>query len=195
MWRIDLPLNRLGKIVIIYLISVGVGIVSASIYHNNLIENSKILGEVVIGINQVRTTEIEKEKIFDTIADLENYPKILPKNVISVEIINQTVGAGGADVIFAKETVTEAGVQTTLTIRHALVPYDRHNIEVMDGNAKGTIIRLTFKETDTGTEISIESEIKIHGILAPFGLLTRPNMESAIDTTINSFIEYAKSNT
>lgn len=155
-------------------------------------ESEVTLGEIVIGINQERIVDIEIEKIFNVMADIENYPRILPGNVISVNIINQTTGGLGIEIFFVEEQVLESGVMTTLLVRHSILPYAMHNIEIKDGDAKGTKIKITFDEVDSGTKISTETEIRIKGILAPFGLLLRSNLESALSTSLDSFVDYAK---
>ena len=186
-------MEKLNKILIIYLIIIGAGfLVFNSIY--NLNENQEFSLETVVGINSKKIVDVEREIIFDTIADIENYPIILPKNIIDVKIINQTTSAGGANVIMVEQKVSEAGVISTILVKHDILPYTSHKIEIMEGDAKGTIIRANFDEKEKQTEITIEAEIHLHGILAPFGLLTQKNMESALNTMIDSFIEYAKVN-
>ena len=48
---------------------------------------------------------IGKEVLFNTMADVENYPTILPKNVLSVVIIEQE-----PNVILAEETMINQGI-------------------------------------------------------------------------------------
>lgn len=183
-------MKRLTKVIIIYFVVIGGGGIVATTYHNFLLENITIPGEVVIGINLVKMVDVDKKKLFITMADVENYPKILPNNILSVEIVNQTQSF--VKELYVKEKVFESGVTVTLLVKHSIVPYDKHIIEIEDGDAKGTKITINFREVGSKTEVTTEAEIRIHGILSPFGLLARPNLESAINTVIDDFVDYAK---
>ena len=186
-------MDRLNKILIIYLIIIVAGFLVFNSIHN-LNANQEFSLETVVGINSKKIVDLEREIIFDTMADIENYPSILPKNIVDVKIINQTMNPAGANVITVEEKISEAGVISTILVKHDILPYTLHKIEIMEGDAKGTIIRANFDEKEKQTEITIEAEIHLHGILAPFGLLTQKNMESALNTMIDSFIDYAKLN-
>lgn len=178
----------------IYFVALAVGGASATIYHNYLLGNKIIPDETVVGFKLIRTVDLSRERIFSVMADIEKYPKILPQNFISVKIINQTDNAVGK-VVFAEERVSEAGVITTLVVKHTIVPYQIHTVEIMGGDASGTIIRADYREIDSGTEITTDAQIHLHGILSPFGFLAQHNLEHATDTIITRFVEYAHNQT
>jgi len=186
-------MKKLSKAIIIYSIIIVIGFTANIVYHSEL-EITLPTGEYVIGFNIVKETEVNKERIFDVMADIENYPNVLPENVISVNVINQTTSPGGAIVFFVEEKLVERGVVITQIVKHGIVQYDQHTITVMDGDGEGTKIVLKFKDEDDKTKITAEVKIRIKGILAPFGFLARSNIESAINTTIDNFIEYSKTN-
>jgi len=199
-------MKKLSKAIIIYSIIIVSGFSVSMVYH---FQSLGIIptGEYVIGFNVIKETEVKKEKIFDVMADVENYPKILPHNVISIKIINQTQSLPGKIIeigepqqviesysIFAEETLRESGVVVTQIVKHSIIPYKKHTVFVMSGDAEGTKIVLKFNDEDEKTKITGEVIIRIKGILAPFAQLARSNMESAINTTIDNFIEYSKTN-
>jgi len=177
---------------IIYFIVIGGGIISGIIYGISITSNNLFFGESVVAISLVKVTDVDKKQIFDTIANIENYPKILPNNFISVKIINQTESVVGAKIIFAEETITEAGVITTLIAKHVILPHEIHKIQILNGDAKNSEIIVSFKDTELGTEIKTDAAIHLSGILSPFGSLAKPNLKSAIDTTIDKFVEYSR---
>jgi len=185
-------MKKLSKAIIIYSIIIVIGFGVSMTYHSQFLDVI-ITGEYVIGFNVIRETEVNKEKIFNVMADIENYPNVLPENVISVNIINQTQ-PGLSQIIFAEETLIERGVVVTQIVKHDIFPYEQHIVSVMSGDAEGTKIVLKFKDEDDKTKITAEVKIRIKGILAPFGFLARSNIESAINTTIDNFIEYSKTN-
>jgi len=185
-------MKKLSKAIIIYSIIIVIGFGVSMTYHSQFLDVI-ITGEYVVGFNIIKETEVNKERIFDVLADIENYPNVLPENVISVNIINQTQ-PGLAQIIFVEETLIERGVVVTQIVKHDIFPYEQHIVSVMSGDAEGTKIVLKFKDEDDKTKITAEVKIRIKGILAPFGFLARSNIESAINTTIDNFIEYSKTN-
>jgi len=183
-------MKKLKKIIIIYVIGLAVGGITATAYHNSIIENG-IITNVVIGFESERIVNVDQKKIFDVIADMKSYPQILEGNYISIIIINQTIQDLGVTKIFAEEKVSEAGVILTFFTEHSIRPYDFHKIEILEGDAKGTIIQVNFRDTDDGTKINTEVILRLKGLLAPFGQLTKNNLESAFDTMLDRFEEYA----
>jgi len=143
-----------------------------------------------VKLNEIKTEStfnIEKEIIFNVMANVGNYHKILPKNIISVEIIEEE-----DNVIIAKEVLMERGVKITTLVKHTLTPYNEHTIEIMDGDAKGTTIKQTFIEDEGSTKISTEVELKLKGIVKSLVYIPKSNFEHAIDTVNTSFVEYAE---
>ena len=82
-----------------------------------------------------RIVEVEREKYFKIMADVKNYPVVLPGNIESIKIIEETDST-----IIAEEIIFEQGIRTTLLVKHTFVPYEKHTIEILDGDAKGTKI-------------------------------------------------------
>ena len=87
----------------------------------------------------VKVVDVNQEEAFLIMTDVKNYPKMLPKNIISVNIINQIDNN-----ILAEYEVVELGIRTKLLVNHTMYPYDKHIVEVMDGDAKGTKLMQDF---------------------------------------------------
>ena len=143
-----------------------------------------------VKLNEIKTEStfnVEKEIIFNVMANVGNYPKILPQNIISVEIIEEE-----DNVIVAKEVLMERGIKITILAKHTLTPYSEHIIEIMDGDAKGTKIKQTFTDDEGSTKISTEVELKLKGIIKSMYYLPKHNFEHAIGTVNTNFVEYAE---
>jgi len=137
-------------------------------------------------ISLTQTVFVERENIFEIIASPEQYPQVLPRNIVKVDIINQT-----ENVIFAEETISERGFGTKILVKHELYPFDKHIIEILDGDAKGSKIVMTFSEIDSKTTISSDLHLKISGPLTYlFDFMYQSNFESAYGTVIDAFVEY-----
>ena len=138
-------------------------------------------------ITFVNKFDINKEKIFESITNISNYPYVLPKNVVSINILEQSENE-----IIAEETFVELGIKVKVKAKHTILPYEQHIIEILEGDASGTKIIQTFEEENNLTKITTDVDLDLKGLLSPFGFLPRANMESAINTALASFVEYSQ---
>jgi len=136
-------------------------------------------------IEFTRVVNVDKLALFETMADIQNYPKILPNNIISIIIINQS-----ENVIFAKETVSERGITTDIIAKHVLFPPDKHIVTIVDGDAKNSTITIMLDELNSSTKITAKMEMEFRGVLIPFGFLPQNQFESALNTVISGFVDY-----
>lgn len=67
--------------------------------------------------------DYEKEKVFEIMTNVQEYPKILPGIVIEVEIMNTT-----NNVIITKESLHAKLHKVTLTVKHTIIPSKSHEI-------------------------------------------------------------------
>jgi len=145
--------------------------------------------EKTIEINFERTVNVDKKKLFDTMSDLENYPNVLPENFKRIQIISESENS-----IIAEEVVQERGIELTLLAKHTIIPYEKHIIEVQNGDAQGSVIILTFEEEGLSTKINVDIKLNIRGVLAPFSFLVKDNFAHAATTVIIAFAEYSSNN-
>tara|TARA_B100001079_G_scaffold77080_1_gene66303 strand:- start:381 stop:1865 length:1485 start_codon:yes stop_codon:yes gene_type:complete len=129
---------------------------------------------------------IGKEVLFNTMADVENYPTILPKNVLSVVIIEQE-----PNVILAEETMINQGIKVELLAKHTIIPYERHTVEIMSGDAEGTKITQIFRGDESSTKLSTKIQLKLHGLLSPFYFFPKDQFSHAMNTVNSSFVSYS----
>jgi len=184
-------MHRTDKIIIIFYVFLAVSFTGGIIYlDEKSFANVKFVNEGKQSINEIafiETTSVDKKKIFDTMADVQNYPVVLPNNFLSVQIINKT-----DNVIFAEEEVMEQYLKTKLLVRHTLVPYDKQILEVMDGDAKGTIITETFEQTNSTTKLTTDVKLHVTGKLAPIIYFPAISVQQELDKKIIIFVNYAK---
>jgi len=159
--------------------------ISVIIYLNYSIGNPVFPEKIEKEIEFTRVVNVDKIALFETMADIQNYPEIFPNNVISVNIINQS-----ENVIFAKETVVEAGIKSELLVKHMFFPPDKHIAIVVDGDAKNTAITIILDELDSSTKLTTKIEMELRGVLIPFGFLPHNQFESAMNTIISGFVDY-----
>ena len=178
------------KIVIIFYVFLAISFGTAIFYIDSTYETTSlpnIIPKPVSELEIIKEVDIEKEKIFLVMTDLENYPKILPRNIKSIDIIEQD-----DNVILAEYIVVEAGVHSKLLVQHKMYPYYEHVMEVMDGDAKETKVTQKFTDTNSITTINTIIEFDLKGILSPFSFLPKGNLEHAANTILTNFVDYAQ---
>ncbi len=178
------------KIIIIFYVFLAISFSVAIFYINSTYETTSlpnIIPKPISELEIIKEVDIEKEKIFLVMTDLENYPKVLPRNIKSIDIIEQS-----DNVILAEYTVVEAGVYSKLLVQHKMYPYYEHVMEVMDGDAKETKVTQKFTDTNSITTINTIIEFDLKGILSPFSFLPKGNLEHAANTILTNFIDYAQ---
>jgi len=134
-----------------------------------------------------RLVDISNTRIFDIMANVENFPNILPENVVSVNILSKTDNE-----IIAEEELSEAGIKTKLLVKHTIKPYSEHIIEIIDGDAEGTKITQYFESVDSQTKLTTKVNLNVKGITSLVAFVPEGNLVHAINTVISHFVEYSK---
>ena len=129
--------------------------------------------------------DIETETLFDLMADVENYADVLPNNISYVKILSSV-----DNVITAEEELTEAGLKIKLVAKHTLNPYSKHVIEIIDGDAKGTIITQTFESVGAQTNLITDVHLNITGPTSLMAYIPLKNLTHAIHTVNSTFVDY-----
>lgn len=140
-------------------------------------------------ISFVKTIDVNRISLFDLMADVEKYPKIFPDNISSTIIQSKN-----ENTITAIESIKEAGISTLLTTEHRISPYSEHFIEILDGDAKGTEVDISFAGNESHTTLTVKMTLHVKGILAPFAYLPASNYENAFNTVLDTFVEYLNEN-
>ena len=127
--------------------------------------------------------------MYDVITDVENYPKVLPKNILSVKILDRTDNS-----IIAEEQINEKGITSTFTVKHSFVPMEKHTIEILDGDAKGTIITQYFDivQPEGSLRITTDAELDLKGIMRFVGFLPASSMQHSVNTVMDAFTLFAQ---
>ena len=185
-------MNRSNKIIFIFYIALAISLISVLSWFDSSYERPQIDIQLPtepikeISFSNIITNRTQAE-MFDVLTDVKNYPKVLPNNILSVEILETTDNS-----ITAIEELKENFIKTKLTVKHSFIPMEKHVIEILNGDAKGTIITQYFKQTPTGYQIQTDVEFNLKGILSPVTFLPKSSLQHANDTIIKEFARYAK---
>lgn len=182
-------MNNTDKIIVVFYIllvfSYGIFVfISSTEISGSVIS---ILPKKITDFETSRFVDIKKEEIFSVMANVENFPNILPENVHYVKILSKS-----DNVIIAEEELVEAGIKTKLLVRHTIKPYTEHLIEIIDGDAKGTTITQLFESLDSQTNLITKVHLNVNGISSVIAYLPENNLIHAINTVISHFVDYAK---
>ena len=179
----------LDKTRMIFLTCFSVIIISTVLYLDSSIDRSglpDISPKLISEISFSKTVDVDKQKIFNIMADVENYSRILPRNIVSVNILEQTQNE-----LLVEETIVEIGITSKLLVKHTLLPYEQHIIEIMDGDAKGTKIIQKFETIGNKTKLSTNAKFTFNGVLIPFRFLPETQLIHSMDSIISNFVIYS----
>ena len=185
-------MNRSNKIIVVFYIGLAISLISAYSYLDSLYERPQI--DLQLPTEPIKKISFENivntrthAQMYDVLTDVKNYSKVLPKNILSVEILNTTDNS-----ITAIEELNEKFITTKLTVKHLFIPMEKHTIEILDGDAQGTIITQYFEELPDGIKIKTDVDLNLKGILYPVGFLPKSSLQHAVNTVIGEFAIYAK---
>ena len=112
---------------------------------------------------------IEPEKLMSFITDFESYQNFFPKQIKEVKILERQ----------NNEIITEETIIFSTLIKRSFVQKSRHKIisdkelftEILEGPAKGSIVKIICSENDQGSQIEFDAELKLSlkaKFLSPF---------------------------
>lgn len=183
-------MEKNDKFLLIFYVLLGIGIIFGLYSIDSSLE--KPIGPLNLApiplpnISITKIVEIETEKIYTILSDVENYPRILPKNVLSVNKIEETNSSLVYEIV-----VVEKGIKSTLLIKQDFFPYEKQILTVIDGDAKNTVITQKFQNQGNSTKLTTDIEIELSGVLTGFGFLPQSNVNHAMNTILSSFVEYS----
>ena len=129
-----------------------------------------------------KTIKADRAKVFSTVTDFENLPAKLPLYFKSMKIVRRE---GNSVVI--EESVSMGRRDITQTAKHVLTPPEKHEVFIMDGDAKDSHIVETYQSTSDGTKITIDRDFKLAGKLKLIGFLAAGKIKNSIEEVMNEF--------
>ena len=183
-----------NNFLLVFYILLGLGVIFGLYTIDSSLEKpSGPLNLAPVPVSNTTITEvvdIETEFFFTILSDVENYPRVLPNNILSVNMIEETNSS-----LIYEITLMEKGVKTTLLIEQESFPYEKQILTVIEGDAKNTTITQKFQNQGNSTKLITEIEIELSGVLTPFGFIPQLNFNNAMATILSNFIEYSTEKT
>ena len=102
---------------------------------------------------------VEPKKLMSFITDFEYYQKFFPNQIKEVKILERQ----------NNEIITEETIIFSTLIKSPFVQKSRHKIisdkelftEILEGPAKGSIVKIICSENDQGSQIEFDAELKL----------------------------------
>lgn len=183
-------MEKNDKFLVVFYVLLGVGVIFGLYSIDSSLE--KPIGPLNLApiplsnISITKVIDIKTENFYTILSDVENYPRVLPKNVLSVNKIEET-----NSLLVYEITIVEKGIKSTLLIKQDFFPYEKQILTVVDGDAKNTIITQKFQNQGNSTKLITDIEIELSGVLTAFGFLPQSNVNHAMNTILTSFVEYS----
>ena len=178
------------KIILVFYIVLGFSVVAGLSYVDSTFEKNNlpdVLPKQITSVVVERDVDIGQQDLFLAFQDIQNYPLILPYSVLDIEVTKMD-----GNTIFTKATVIERGIKRSLDLKHQFEPYSTYEIEVLDGDAKGTNVKLILEGDSTQTHLTTEIDLKLKGILTSFLFVPTDNLHHGVNTITDAFVTSAK---
>ena len=102
---------------------------------------------------------IEPEKLMSYLTDFESFQQFFPAQIKSIEILEQQ----------NNETITEETIIFSTLIKSAFVQKSHHKLisdkelftEIIEGPAKGSVIKIMCTKNDQGSQIKFDVDLKL----------------------------------
>ena len=107
----------------------------------------------------IMDSSVEPKKLINYIIDFESYKNFFPDQIKEVKILNKE----------NNEIITEETIIFSTLIKKPFVQKSRHKIisdkelstEILEGPAKGSVIKITCTKNDKGSQVEFDAGLKL----------------------------------
>ena len=135
-----------------------------------------------------KIVKTDRKKIFELTTNYENFQKIIPQYYPSV----RTISVRG-NVSVVEEHLRIGGRELVMMVKHVIDEPILHEIFIIGGDAKGTRIITRYETISHGTQMTLEVDWKLKGILKLSDFFGRYNISDEYSNIIDELIVIAES--
>lgn len=136
-------------------------------------------------------SKLPQEKIFDISTDIENFHNIMPNYFKSLDIIEENKYG-----MIVNEKINFFGFNLSVKTKHVIIYPNIHEVHFLSGPAKGTFFIESYTPSGSGTNITIDINLKFNGILKYFsflqGILTKKMTKTMDEFVISAEMSVEK---
>ena len=137
--------------------------------------------------NLIQKSNLDRDLIFKISTDVENFHKVMPEYFKSLKIISNSSSEK-----IVLESIAFVGRQIEIKTKHVIIQPNLHKVFILTGPAKGTSFIETYVPSSVGTDISIEVDLQLTGILKLIPFL-KIFLIKKMNTVMSEFIICAES--
>ena len=135
-----------------------------------------------------KTVNAKRETVFDILSNFENYQKLLPQHFPSirvrstrdnVSVVEEHMNLGENELVIMAKHVTEKPIL--------------HEVFVIGGDAKGSHFKEEFVETNEGTKIIADVDLKLKGKMKLSNMFGKSKFEENFSKILDDFTKIAES--
>lgn len=129
----------------------------------------------------------ERHRVFDIVANFENFQNILPQYFPSVRI--RSVRENTAIV---EEHLRLGNKEFIMMTKHVTKYPETHDIFVIGGDAKGTHIMEKYEKAGNTTKLVVDADIKLGGFLKILSIFSGKKIKTEFNQIIDEFTKLAE---
>jgi coenzyme Q-binding protein COQ10 len=133
-------------------------------------------------IHLEKLIKAERQKVFDVVANYENFQNILPQYFPSIRVRSVR-----ENVAVVEEHLKLGDRELVMTTKHVTKYPETHEVFVLGGDAKGSHIVERYEKVQEGTKLVVDADIRLKGILVIAGALAKKKITSDFDKIIDEF--------
>lgn len=129
----------------------------------------------------------ERHRVFDIVANFENFQNILPRYFPSIRI--RSVRENTAVV---EEHLRLGNKEFIMMTKHVTKYPELHEVFVIGGDAKGTHITEKYEKIGEATKLIVDADIKLGGFWKILSLFSRKKIKTEFNQIIDEFTKLAE---
>ena len=138
-------------------------------------------------INFEKIVKAERNKVFDIVANYEQFQKILPKYFPSIRVLSVRDNTS-----VVEEHIRVAGRELVMMTKHVIQYPELHEVFVIGGDAKGSHIIERYESIKDGTKITVEANLNLSGPLKILAFFGRFKIKNGFTKIMDEFAKIAE---
>ncbi len=136
-----------------------------------------------------KIVKADRKKVFDVVANYEEFQKTLPQYFPSVRIRSKR-----GNTAIVEEHLKFYGKELVMMTKHVTKYPEIHEVFVIGGDAKGSHFYEKYESVPEGTKISVDVDLKLTGILKIAAFFGKEKIAIGFSKIMDEFAKIAEKN-
>lgn len=141
----------------------------------------------MVKIHFEKIVKADRARVFDVAANYEEFEKTLPQYFPSIRVRSQR-----DNVAVVEEHLRVAGKELVMMTKHVTTYPELHEVFVIGGDAKGSVITEKYETVPEGTKIIVDADIKLKGVMKIAGLFGKKKILNSFSKIMDEFAKIAE---